>query len=74
MEDILELARLNGPDDLVISNKSEYLAELHSRKSLFRLKTYLDGAIDMINLVFLTRRIVWRKITRNKLVLEEIYV
>lgn len=73
MEDILELARRNGPADLTISLKQN-TAELHSSKSLFRLKTYLDGAVDMMNATFESRRIVWLKVTRNKLVLEEIYV
>lgn len=73
MEDILELARRNGPTDLTISLKQN-TAELHSSKSLFRLKTYLDGAVDMLNATFESSRIVWLKVTRNKLVLEEIYV
>lgn len=73
MEDILELARRNGPADLTISLKQN-TAELHSSKSLFRLKTYLDGAVDMLNATFESSRIVWLKVTRNKLVLEEIYV
>lgn len=73
MEDILELARRNGPTDLTISLNNN-TAELHSSKSLFRLKTYLDGAVDMLNATFESRRIVWLKVTRNKLVLEEIYV
>ena len=73
MEDILELARRNGPTDLTISFKQN-TAELHSSKSLFRLKTYLDGAVDMMNATFESRRIVWLKITRNKLVLEELYL
>ena len=51
MEDILELARRNGPADLTISFKQN-TAELHSSKSLFRLKTYLDGAVDMMNATF----------------------
>jgi hypothetical protein len=73
MEDILELARRNGPADLTISLKQN-TAELHSSKSLFRLKTYLDGAVDMLNATFESSRVVWLKVTRNKLVLEEIYV
>lgn len=73
MEDILELARRNGPIDLTISLKQN-TAELHSSKSLFRLKTYLDGAVDMLNATFESSRVVWLKVTRNKLVLEEIYV
>lgn len=73
MEDILELARRNGPTDLTISLKHN-TAELHSSKSLFRLKTYLDGAVDMLNATFESSRVVWLKVTRNKLVLEEIYV
>ena len=73
MEDILELARRNGPTDLTITFKQN-TAELHSSKSLFRLKTYLDGAVDMMNATFESRRIVWLKITRNKLVLEELYL
>lgn len=73
MEDILELARRNGPTDLTISLKQN-TAELHSSKSLFRLKTYLDGAVDMMNATFESRRIVWLKVTRNTLVLEEIYL
>ena len=73
MEDILELARRNGPTDLTISLKQN-TAELHSSKSLFRLKTYLDGAVDMMNAIFESRRIVWLKVTRNALVLEEIYL
>ena len=73
MEDILELARRNGPTDLTISLKQN-TAELHSSKILFRLKTYLDGAVDMMNAIFESRRIVWLKVTRNTLVLEEIYL
>lgn len=73
MEAILELARRNGPTDLTISLKRN-TAELHSSKSLFRLKTYLDGAVDIINATFESRRIVWLKVTRNKLVLEELYL
>ncbi len=73
MEDILELARRNGPTDLTITFKQN-TAELHSSKSLFRLKTYLDGAVDMMNATFESRRIVWLKVTRNKLVLEELYL
>ena len=73
METILELARRNGPTDLTISLKQN-TAELHSSKSLFRLKTYLDGAVDMYNSTFESRRIVWLKVTRNTLVLEEIYL
>ena len=73
MEDILELARRNGPADLTITFKQN-TAELHSSKSLFRLKTYLDGAVDMMNATFESRRIVWLKVTRNKLILEEIYL
>ena len=73
METILELARRNGPADLTISLKQN-TAELHSSKSLFRLKTYLDGAVDMYNATFESRRIVWLKITRNTLVLEELYL
>ena len=73
MEDILELARRNGPTDLTISFKQN-TAELHSSKSLFRLKTYLDGAVDMMNATFESRRIVWLKITRNTLILEELYL
>ena len=73
MEDILELARRNGPADLTITFKQN-TAELHSSKSLFRLKTYLDGAVDMMNATFESRRIVWLKVTRNKLVLEELYL
>ena len=73
METILELARRNGPADLTITFKQN-TAELHSSKSLFRLKTYLDGAVDMYNSTFESRRIVWLKVTRNTLVLEEIYL
>lgn len=73
METILELARRNGPSDLTISLKQN-TAELHSSKSLFRLKTYLEGAVDMYNATFESRRIVWLKITRNTLVLEELYL
>lgn len=73
MEDILELARRNGPADLTISC-TQNTAELHSSKSLFRLKTYLDGAVDMMNATFESRRIVWLKVTRNTLVLEELYL
>ena len=73
METILELARRNGPADLTIALKQN-TAELHSSKSLFRLKTYLEGAVDMYNATFESRRIVWLKITRNKLVLEELYL
>lgn len=73
MEAILELARRNGPSDLTISLKQN-TAELHSSKSLFRLKTYLDGAVDMYNATFESRRVVWLKITRNKLILEELYL
>lgn len=73
MEDILELARRNGPTDLTITFKQN-TAELHSSKSLFRLKTYLDGAVDMMNATFESRRIVWLKVTRNTLILEEIYL
>ena len=73
MEDILELARRNGPADLTITFRQN-TAELHSSKSLFRLKTYLDGAVDMMNATFESRRIVWLKVTRNKLVLEELYL
>lgn len=73
MEAILELARRNGPTDLTISLKQN-TAELHSSKSLFRLKTYLEGAVDMYNATFESRRIVWLKITRNTLVLEELYL
>ena len=73
MEDILELARRNGPADLTITFKQN-TAELHSSKSLFRLKTYLDGAVDMMNATFESRRIVWLKVTRNTLVLEELYL
>lgn len=73
MEAILELARRNGPADLTISFKQN-AAELHSRWSLFRLKTYLDGAVDMYNATFASRRVVWLKVTRNTLVLEEIYL
>lgn len=73
MEAILELARRNGPADLAISLKQN-TAELHSSKSLFRLKTYLEGAVDMYNATFESRRIVWLKITRNTLVLEELYL
>ena len=74
MEDILELARRNGPADLTISLKQAKAYELSSSRSLFRLKTYLDGAVDMYNSTFSASRIVWLKVTRNKLVLEEIYV
>ena len=56
MEAILELARRNGPTDLTISLKQN-TAELHSSKSLFRLKTYLEGAVDMYNATFESRRI-----------------
>lgn len=73
MEAILELARRNGPTDLTILLKQN-TAELHSSKSLFRLKTYLDGAVDMYNATFESRRIVWLKITRNTLILEELYL
>lgn len=73
METILELARRNGPADLTILLKQN-TAELHSSKSLFRLKTYLEGAVDMYNATFESRRIVWLKITRNTLVLEELYL
>lgn len=73
MEAILELARRNGPTDLTISLKQN-TAELHSSKSLFRLKTYLEGAVDMYNATFESRRVVWLKITRNTLVLEELYL
>ena len=73
MEAILELARRNGPAGLTITFKQN-TAELHSSKSLFRLKTYLDGAVDMMNATFESRRIVWLKVTRNKLVLEELYL
>ena len=73
METILELARRNGPADLTISLQQN-TAELHSSKSLFRLKTYLEGAVDMINATFESRRIVWLKVTRNTLVLEELYL
>ena len=73
METILELARRNGPTDLTISLKQN-TAELHSSKSLFRLKTYLEGAVDMYNATFESRRIVWLKITRNTLILEELYL
>ena len=73
MEDILELARRNGPADLTITFKQN-TAELHSSKSLFRLKTYLDGAVDMMNATFESRRIVWLKVTRNTIILEEIYL
>ncbi len=73
MEDILELARRNGPSDLTITFKQN-TAELHSSKSLFRLKTYLDGAVDMMNATFESRRIVWLKVTRNTLILEELYL
>ena len=73
MDAIANLARRNGPADLTITFKQN-TAELHSSKSLFRLKTYLDGAVDMYNSTFESRRIVWLKITRNKLVLEELYL
>lgn len=73
METILELARRNGPADLTILLKQN-TAELHSSKSLFRLKTYLEGAVDMYNATFESRRIVWLKITRNTLILEELYL
>ena len=73
MDAIANLARLNGPADLTITFKQN-TAELHSSKSLFRLKTYLDGAVDMYNATFESRRIVWLKVTRNKLVLEELYL
>lgn len=73
MEAILELARRNGPADLTILLKQN-TAELHSSKSLFRLKTYLEGAVDMYNATFESRRIVWLKITRNTLILEELYL
>lgn len=73
METILELARRNGPADLTITLKQN-TAELHSSKSLFRLKTYLDGAVDMYNATFASRRVVWLKVTRNVLVLEELYL
>lgn len=73
MEDILELARRNGPADLTITFKQN-TAALHSSKSLFRLKTYLDGAVDMYNATFESRRIVWLKVARNTLVLEELYL
>ena len=73
MEDILELARRNGPADLTITLKQN-TAELHSSKSLFRLKTYLDGAVDMMNATFESRRVVWLKVTRSKIILEEIYL
>lgn len=73
METILEFARRNGPTDLTISFKQN-TAELHSSKSLFRLKTYLDGAVDMMNATFESRRIVWLKVTRNTLILEELYL
>lgn len=73
METILEFARRNGPTDLTITFKQN-TAELHSSKSLFRLKTYLDGAVDMMNATFESRRIVWLKVTRNTLILEELYL
>ena len=73
MDAIANLARRNGPADLTITFKQN-TAELHSSKSLFRLKTYLDGAVDMYNATFESRRIVWLKVTRNKLVLEELYL
>ena len=73
MDAIANLARRNGPADLTITFKQN-TAELHSSKSLFRLKTYLDGAVDMYNATFESRRIVWLKVTRNTLVLEELYL
>ena len=73
MEAILELARRNGPADLTITFKQN-TAELHSSKSLFRLKTYLDGAVDMYNSTFESYRLVWLKVTRNTIILEEIYL
>ena len=47
---------------------------IRSERSLFRLKTYLDGAVDMYNLTYTTYRIIWLKVSRNKLLLEEIAV
>ena len=73
MDAIANLASLNGPADLTISFKQN-TATLHSSKSLFRLKTYLDGAVDMYNATFESRRIVWLKVARNTLVLEELYL
>ena len=73
MDAIANLASLNGPTDLTISFKQN-TATLHSSKSLFRLKTYLDGAVDMYNATFESRRIVWLKVARNTLVLEELYL
>ena len=74
MEDIATRACLNGPEDLEVSWQNAKVMELHSSKSLFRLKTYLEGVIDMYNATFLTRRVVWLQVTRNKLNLEEIEV
>lgn len=74
METIANLACINGPQGLEVSWQNDKVLELHSDKSLFRLKTYLEGAVEMYNQTFLTRRIVWLKVTRNKLILEEIAV
>ena len=73
MDIIAELADKECPAATRIDYNSNVLT-ITSSRSLFRLKTYLDGVVDMYNSIYDTYRIIWLKVSRNRLILEEIRV
>jgi hypothetical protein len=73
MDAFYEVAKEHMPRDTVLKVEEERLLITNENKSLFRLKTVLDGAIAMYQYYFYREMIVWKQVSRNRLELIRMY-
>ena len=67
MDSFYEIAKEYMPKDTALKSEENRLLITNESKSLFRLKTVLDGAIAMYQYYFYREMIVWKQVSRNKL-------
>lgn len=73
MDSFYETAKDYMPKDTVLKAEEDRLLITNENRSLFRLKTVLDGAIAMYQYYFYREMIVWKQVSRNRLELIRMY-
>ena len=73
MDAFYDVAKEYMPRDTVLKAEEDRLLITNENRSLFRLKTVLDGAIAMYQYYFYKEMIVWKQVSRNKLELVRMY-
>ena len=67
---LTEIVNLFAPD--ADMRAAEHQVIITCPKSLYRLGTVLEGAIEMYNAIYQTERLIWRTKSKYSIVLEHI--